>query len=90
MTPADAASTPDMKFFLSEYMTQPFSNPLYKARVKQFLIDRDIKIEKRNHEKTEENMKNNNENILNINENKDKNDDKDNDNNNVEEDKNNE
>ena len=91
LTPADAASTPDMKFFLSEYMTQPFSNPLYKARVKQFLIDRDIKIEKRNHEKTEENMKNNNEKILNIDENKDKSDDKDNNNNDKEEeDKNNE
>ena len=48
-------------------MTQPFSNPIYKAKVKQFLLEREKKIEKRNHDLEEEKIKNNNKKILNMN-----------------------
>ncbi len=67
LSPADAATNPELKLYLLDFMTQPFSNPIYKAKVKQFLLEREKKIEKRNHDLEEEKMKNNNKKILNIN-----------------------
>ena len=36
-------------------MAQPFSNPIYKARIKSFLKDRELKIKRRKEE--QENLK---------------------------------
>ena len=45
--PADATENPEMKSFLLDYMAQPFSNPIYKARIKEFLKERDEKLQKK-------------------------------------------
>ena len=47
MTPADVAGSKELKYYLYEYMAQPFSNPIYKARILSFLKDRDERIKKR-------------------------------------------
>ena len=67
LTAADAAGNPEMKSFLLDYMSQPFSNPLYKVKIKQVLMDREEKLEKKNKSLEEEKTKKENENILNIN-----------------------
>ena len=50
LTPADVAKGREMTSLLSEFMAQPFSNPIYKARIKQLLIDREKKIKEREEE----------------------------------------
>ena len=60
LTPADVAKGREMISLLSEFMAQPFSNPIYKARIKQVLIDRDKKIKEREEEiEKEKRMKEN-------------------------------
>ena len=56
-SPFDAAGSPEMKSYLSEFISQPFSNPLYKEKIKKFLLDIEEKIKKKNEEK--EKMKKN-------------------------------
>ena len=72
LTPADAAGSPEMKSFLLDFMSQPFSNPIYKEKIKQVLLEREEKIEKNNKikEEEEEKRKKEKENFLNINVNK--------------------
>ena len=48
-----------MKSYLSEFISQPFSNPLYKERLKKLLLDREEKVNKKNAEKEKEKMKKN-------------------------------
>ena len=64
LTPADGAGSPEMKSFLLDFMSQPFSNPIFKARVKQLLLDREDKIKKKEEKLEEEKIKKENENIL--------------------------
>lgn len=73
LTAVDGAGSPEMKSFLLDFMSQPFSNPIYKARVKQFLIDRDERINKKNKQLEEEKAKKENENTLFGTKNKDEN-----------------
>jgi ankyrin repeat protein len=47
LSPADVAGSHELKYYLYEYMTQPFSNPIYKARIKNFLKDREERIKKK-------------------------------------------
>ena len=58
-SPLDAAGSPEMKSYLSEFISQPFSNPLYlyKEKIKKFLLGGEEKIKKKNEEK--EKMKKN-------------------------------
>ena len=65
--PADAAGSPEMKSFLLDFMSQPFSNPIYKSRIKQILIDREEKIERKNSQLEEKKRKEENAKLLNIN-----------------------
>ena len=65
--PADAAGSPEMKSFLLDFMSQPFSNPIYKSRIKQILIDREEKIERKNSQLEEQKRKEENAKLLNIN-----------------------
>ena len=53
-SPLDAAGSPEMKSYLSEFISQPFSNPLYKEKIKKFLLDREEKIEWRTRKKENE------------------------------------
>ena len=46
--PNDVAGNPEVKSFLLDFMSQPFSNPIYKTRVKQFLLDREERIRIKN------------------------------------------
>ena len=55
LSPADVAGNKELKEYLSDYMAQPFSNPIYKARIKSFLKDRELKIKRRKEE--QENLK---------------------------------
>ena len=59
LSPLDAAGSPEMKSYLSEFISQPFSNPLYKERLKKLLLDREEKVNKKNAEKEKEKMKKN-------------------------------
>ena len=54
-----------MKSFLMDFMSQPFSNPIYKARIKQVLLDREEKIKLRESQNQKENMIKNNKKLLN-------------------------
>ena len=65
LTPADVAGSKEMKSFLMDFMSQPFSNPIYKARIKQVLLDREEKIKLRESQKQKENMIKNNKKLLN-------------------------
>jgi ankyrin repeat protein len=38
-SPLDATGSPEMKSYLSEFISQPFSNPLYKEKIKKFLLE---------------------------------------------------
>ena len=38
LSPLDAAGSPEMKSYLSEFISQPFSNPLYKEKIKKIFI----------------------------------------------------
>ena len=46
-TPADVAGSKELKYYLGDMMTQPYSNPLYQQRVADFLRERDEIIEQR-------------------------------------------
>ena len=48
-SPLDAAGSPEMKSYLSEFISQPFSNPLYlyKEKIKKFLLGGEEKIKKK-------------------------------------------
>ena len=59
LSPLDAAGSPEMKSYLSEFISQPFSNPLYKERLKKLLLDREEKVNKKNAEKEKEKMRKN-------------------------------
>ena len=58
LSPADVAGSHELKYYLYEYMTQPFSNPIYKARVKKFLKDREERIKKKREQEFFERKKN--------------------------------
>ena len=58
-SPLDAAGSPEMKSYLSEFISQPFSNPLYKEKIKKFLLGGEEKIKKKNEEKEKKKMKKN-------------------------------
>ena len=47
LSPADVAGNKDLKYYLYDYMTQPFSNPIYKARIQSFLKEREERIKKK-------------------------------------------
>ena len=64
LTPAEGAGSPEMKSFLLDFMSQPFSNPIYKAKIKQFLLDREERIQKRNQKLEMEKNQKENEKIL--------------------------
>ena len=40
-TPSDVAGSKELKYYLGDMMTQPYSNPLYQQRVADFLRERD-------------------------------------------------
>ena len=46
-TPSDVAGSKELKYYLGDMMTQPYSNPLYQQRVADFLRERDEIIEQR-------------------------------------------
>ena len=52
-SPLDAAGSPEMKSYLSEFISQPFSNPLYKEKRKKFLLGGEEKIKKKGRRKKE-------------------------------------
>ena len=54
LMPVDAVENPEMKSLLLDYMAQPFSNPIYKARIKEFLRLREEKIEQRKQKEEKE------------------------------------
>ena len=43
---SDVAGSKELKFYLGDVMTQPFSNPIYKKRVADYLRDREERIHK--------------------------------------------
>ena len=47
LSPLDAAGSLEMKSYLSEFISQPFSNPLYKEKIKKFLLGGEEKIKKK-------------------------------------------
>ena len=49
--PEDVATDIELKNYLNNYMTKPFSNVRYKRRIKEFLIEREKKIKERNEQK---------------------------------------
>ena len=49
----DVAGSKELKYFLQDYMTQPFSNPNVKKRIQDFYEKRDEKIMKKNEEKND-------------------------------------
>ena len=49
--PADVAPNKELKFFLFDYMAQPFSNPTYKAKIQSILKERELKIKIKKEEK---------------------------------------
>lgn len=56
LSPAEVAGSRELKEYLFDFMAQPFSNPIYKARIHSFLKEREERIKKRN-EKIEEEKK---------------------------------
>ena len=57
LSPADVAGSKELKYYLYEYMAQPFSNPIYKSRINSFLKDRDERIKKKKEIDIEEKTK---------------------------------
>ena len=45
-TPVDVAGSIELKYFLKEYLSQPFNNPVYKLKMKKILEEREGKINK--------------------------------------------
>ena len=56
LSPADVAGSKELKYYLYEYMAQPFSNPIYKARIHSFLKDREERIKKKKEKEKEEQL----------------------------------
>ena len=54
-TPADMAGSSQLREYIKDNMTQPFSNPIYQAKIKRILQDRD---KHRNKEGQKKNAKN--------------------------------
>jgi len=65
--PADIAGSKELKYYLVEYMNQPFSNPIYKARIQAFLKDREERIKLKRKKQEEERIKKEKEKELNNN-----------------------
>ena len=57
-TPADAAGNIKISEFLKESMAQPFSNPVYKAKMKKILHDRANHIFKEEQKEDKKSTKN--------------------------------
>ena len=55
--PADIAGSKELKYYLVEYMSQPFSNPIYKARIQAFLKEREERIKLKRKKQEEERIK---------------------------------
>jgi hypothetical protein len=55
--PSDVAGSKELKFFLIDFMNQPFSNPIYKARIQAFLKEREEKIKIKAQKEEEERRK---------------------------------
>ena len=47
LSPADVAGNKELKYYLFDFMAQPFSNPIYKARIQSFLKEREERIKKK-------------------------------------------
>ena len=62
--PNDVAGSPEMKSFLMDFMSQPFSNPIYKQKVQQFLLDREERIRLKNEKLEKEKRMKENEKII--------------------------
>ena len=45
-TPVDVAGSIELKYFLKEYLSQPFNNPVYKLKMKKIFEEREGKINK--------------------------------------------
>jgi len=43
---SDVAGSKELKFYLGDVMTQPYSNPIYKKKIADFLRDREERIQK--------------------------------------------
>ena len=56
LSPAEVAGSKELKYYLFDFMAQPFSNPIYKARIQSFLKEREERIKKKQ-EKIEEEKK---------------------------------
>ena len=67
--PNDVAGSRETRSLLLDFMSQPFSNPIYKERIKQFLFEREEKIRLRNEKLEKEKRKKENENKIKQNEN---------------------
>jgi hypothetical protein len=55
-TPADVAGSSQLREYIKDNMTQPFSNPLYQAKIKRILQDRDKHINKEGQKKNAKNL----------------------------------
>ena len=58
LSPADVAGNKELKYYLFDFMAQPFSNPIYKARIQSFLKEREERIKKKKKKKKLQNLKN--------------------------------
>ena len=54
LSPADVADNQELKYYLYDYMAQPFSNPIYKARIQSFLKNREERIKKKKEKQFQE------------------------------------
>ena len=54
LSPVDVAGSKELKYYLYEFMAQPFSNPIYKARIQSFLKDREERIKKKREKELKE------------------------------------
>ena len=57
LCPADVAGNRELKLYLYDYMSQPFSNPIYKARIQAFLKEREERIKLKRQKEEEEKLK---------------------------------
>ena len=54
LSPADVADNQELKYYLYDYMAQPFNNPIYKARIQSFLKNREERIKKKKEKQFQE------------------------------------
>ena len=57
LCPADVAANKELKLYLYDYMSLPFSNPIYKAKIQNFLKERDERIKSRKQKEEEAKLK---------------------------------